>query len=174
MVRIDPSQLIYQGIFNAFITSPTLWIFILAFVLFSIAVPLIKILRFSKADIYLVDKMSGEDFESFLENLFRKKGFTVTHTGSSSKFRGDSGADLLIEKGGVKIVVQAKRWKGVVTEKSVQEVVAAKAVYACTEAIVVTNSYFSKHALGLARANKVVLWDRNKLASEILKTRNQK
>ena len=172
-MNIDPSKLIYQGIINSFKVAPTLWILILTLVLLPIIISLIKIIRFSKADIFAIDKMSGEEFESFLGNLFRKEGYIVTHTGSSSKFQGDLGADLVIEKEDIKTAVQAKRWKGVVTEKSVQEVVAAKAVYGCANAMVVTNSHFSKHALNLANANGVVLWDRNKLTSEILKIRKQ-
>lgn len=171
-MSVDPIQIIYQGIFNAFKMSPVLWSIILILLLSPILISLIKIIRFSKADIYMVDKMSGEEFESFLENLFIKMGYLVTHTGSSSKFQSDFGADLIIEKDSIKTAVQAKRWKGNVTEKSVQEVVTAKAVYGCANAMVVTNSYFSKHALNLADANKVVLWDRNKLTSEILRTSN--
>ena len=56
-------------------------------------------------------------------------------------------------KDGVKTDVQAKRHTKPVGIKAVQEVVAAKGMYRCTEAMVVTNSTFTQPAMELARTN---------------------
>ncbi len=120
--------------------------------------------------IFEIDKMSGSDFEKYLELLFQKLGYTVYRSGSSQKYTGDYGADLIIERDGTKTAVQAKRWNYMVKEKAVQEVVTAKAVYGCSNAMVVTNNYFSKHAINLASANNVILWNRNQLIEKIQMT----
>ena len=106
-----------------------------------------------------LNTLSGSDFESFLEKLFRKLGHSVVKT----SLTGDQGADLVIEKSGERIAVQAKRYSGVVSNKAVQEVVAAVSYYKCSRAIVVTTSTFTKSALKLAISNKVELWDGRKL-----------
>jgi len=172
-VAFDFSQIIFQSIINSIKIAPALWLMILALLFAATAIWVFKLLHLAKADIFKIDKMSGEEFETFLEILFRNDGFKVNHTGSSNKYKGDWGADLIIEKNGIKTSVQAKRWKWMVTEKSVQEVVTSKAQYGCQGAMVITNSHFSYHAKHLARVNNVLLWDRNTLASEILRIRKQ-
>lgn len=110
-----------------------------------------------------IDKLSGRDFEKYLAVLFGKQGYKVTLT----KYIGDYGADLVVENSGDKIVVQAKRYKGSVGVKAVQAAVAAKGIYQCQRAMVVTNSTFTEQAKKLARANKVELWDRKKLIDNL-------
>lgn len=146
----------------------------LIFLVLVLLMLLYRLNRLMKAGMNDIDKMDGEQFEKYLEILFNKDGYVVNYVGASNKFQGDSGADLILEKSGVKTAVQVKRWKGVVTEKAVQEVVASKAVYGCTNSMVVTNSYFSKHAINLAKANNVVLWDRNSLTSNIIRVNRRK
>jgi Predicted endonuclease distantly related to archaeal Holliday junction resolvase and Mrr-like restriction enzymes len=60
----------------------------------------------------------------------------------------------------LKKVVQAKRWKSIVGVEAIQQVVASMRYYKATEAMVVTNSYYSDNAKKLARVNNVILWDR--------------
>jgi hypothetical protein len=114
--------------------------------------------------IQTVDNMDGHQFEKVLERLFADMGYTVAPT----RQRADQGADLVIEKLGERFVVQAKRYQQNVGNSAVQEVVAAKAFYKCKNAIVVTNSYFTRSAQDLAHRNSVDLWDRDKV-SELLK-----
>lgn len=115
----------------------------------------------SKSGIDQIDIMSGKTFEKYLEALFEKLGFRVERT----RYIGDYGADLVTrDKNGVKTVIQAKRHKGKVGIKAVQEAVAAKGHYGCEKAMVVTNSYFTAQANRLASSNDVVLWDRKDLA----------
>jgi hypothetical protein len=69
----------------------------------------------------------------------------------------------VLDAPGTRIVVQAKRWSQSVGPRAVQEVVASQAQYGTHNAIVITNSNFTKAALELALSNNVEMWDRSKL-----------
>lgn len=124
----------------------------------------LKTARLRKSGIKEVDKMSGEDFERFLGELFKRRGFKVSYTATS----GDYGADLVLKDGGDIIVVQAKRYSNTVGVKAVQEVVSAVRMYNATEAWVVTNNYFTRQAEKLADINDVYLIDRDELIAMML------
>ena len=51
--------------------------------------------------------------------------------------------------------------------KAVQEAVAAKGKYGCSEAMVVINSFYTKAAIELAKANRVELWNRDHLVKAL-------
>lgn len=106
-----------------------------------------------------IDRFGGKTFEMYLEAVFKRDGYVVERT----RFVGDYGGDLVLRKDGVRTIVQAKRYTKTVGVKAVQEVVAAKAMYDCTEAMVVTNSHFSTQATTLSARNGVNLWDRDDL-----------
>jgi restriction system protein len=146
---------------------PALWPLMLLF----LAAGLIKLIpfileqrRFSRSDIDEIDKMDGLTFEKYLNNLFLRLGYDVERT----RYVGDYGADLVLIRGENRIVVQAKRYKSKVGIKAIQEVVASKAKYNCNKAMVVTNSYYTKQAVELAKANAVELWDKVKLVNALL------
>jgi restriction system protein len=120
--------------------------------------------RLRRSGIGEIDAMTGATFERRLALLFRGLGYSVRTVGK----RGDYGADLVIERDGVRTIVQAKRWTRNVGVKAVQEAHAAPAIYGCTRALVVTNRYFTASAQRLARANHVDLWDRDRLVSALL------
>jgi restriction system protein len=125
---------------------------------------LVRERRLARSGIDEIDRMTGLTFERRLFHLFSSLGYRVEET----RARGDYGADLVIEKDGVRTVVQAKRWTKNVGVKAISEAVAAKPMYRCDRAMVVTNSYFTEQAKVLARANDVVLWDRDELVSALL------
>ena len=106
-----------------------------------------------------IDQMTGPQFEVFMQKVYQKLGYGVEHTPLS----GDQGADLILTTGNHRIAVQCKRYSKNVTNSAVQEVVAAKAMYGCTEGAVVTNSYYTDSARQLARVNGVGLVDRDEL-----------
>lgn len=120
--------------------------------------------RLAKSGITDLDKLDGLDFERYLEILFKKLGYQVRRT----PYQGDYGADLILQRGEEKTAVQAKRHRSAVGVKAVQEAVAAKEYYSCNKAMVVTNSRFTPQARTLAKANGVVLWDRNELVKRLL------
>jgi len=108
-----------------------------------------------------IDSISGYDFERILKSLFQKMGYQVIHTTLSN----DQGADLIVEKFGVKTVVQAKNWQNNVTNSGIQEAVAAIKHYDAQRAMVISSSGFTQSARELAQSNNVVLWDRSILSS---------
>lgn len=107
-----------------------------------------------------VDKLSGEDFELWLKNYFRHKGFH--HIKTTKKTR-DYGADLIMKKWTYTYVVQAKRYDHNIGVFAIQQALAAKAYYKADKAIVVTNRYFTTSAVTLAKVNEVILYDRYSL-----------
>lgn len=115
-----------------------------------------RILHFS---IRRVDEMSGIEFENFLKLRFERLGFSAETTKTSN----DYGADLILQKKNLKIAVQAKRYRGTIGVKAVQEVIGSMAYYKAEKGLVVTNSVFTKNAENLASANDVILWDRDVL-----------
>ncbi len=106
-----------------------------------------------------VDSFTGYEFERFLNILFKKMGYSVEHM----KLSGDQGADLIVSKLGEKTIVQAKRHTGKISNKAVQEVVAAIKHFKADKGLVVTNNYFTNSAIELAKSNNIELIDRDKL-----------
>jgi restriction system protein len=140
------------------------WVILAVIAVIRIAWASYRYRRLSRSGITEIDTMDGRTFEQFLETLFVRQGYSVELT----PYRGDWGADLVLKRGEIKTVVQAKRYTKSVGIKAVQEVTAAKAKYRCTQAMVVTNSRFTPQAQELARVNDVVLWDRSELIQSLL------
>lgn len=114
-----------------------------------------------------IDHMKGYQFEKFMQGVYQNMGYHVQHTPIS----GDQGADLILtDKNGQRIAIQVKRYSGKVSNKAIQEVVAAKAMYRCSEGVVVTNSWFTQSAKQLASVNGIGLVDRNGLRKLLLET----
>jgi len=114
----------------------------------------------NKTTISDIDLMSGKQFEYYICDLLQKLGFDAKVT----RLSGDQGADIIAEKDNTKYVVQTKCYKKPVSNKAIQEVVSSMKIYKAEKSIVITNSTFTKSAIELAKANNVLLWDR-----EILK-----
>lgn len=112
-----------------------------------------------RAGIRQVDAMTGDEFEGLLAALYRSMGYTVRHTGR----QGDFGADLVIEQGCERRVVQAKRYHGAVGIDAVQQAVGAVGYYDATGATVATNSRCTPAARALAVASGVDLVERDAL-----------
>lgn len=114
-----------------------------------------------------IDKMDGLQFEAYLKALLKELGYKSKVTNGSYDF----GADLIMKRNNKKIVIQAKRYKykNHISISAVQEVFAAKEYYKANEAIVITNSMFTKSAKELAAACNVKMYDRYKLSELINK-----
>ena len=107
-----------------------------------------------------IDLMTGAQFKLRLVEAFRRTGYQVRHVGGTRDF----GSDLIVEKAGIRAVVQAKRQAARVGQPAVREAAAARAHYSAHRAMVVTNSYFTQTAIVLAASNDVELWDRDALS----------
>lgn len=113
-----------------------------------------------------IDGLDGPAFERFLCDVFSRLGYRVEQT----EFY-DRAADLILVGDRGRIAVKANRHSDPVPERAVQAAVAAKAVYGCEHALVVTSSTFTPGARRLARANRVGLWGRDRLISQSLSVR---
>lgn len=114
-------------------------------------------------EINAIDRMDGLAFEQYLVRLFTRLGFSVRHVGA----RNDYGADLIVERNGSRIAVQAKARRDYVAISAVQQALGARFYYGCEGALVVTNRFFSTPAKELAHKADVALWDRKDLVAAI-------
>jgi HJR/Mrr/RecB family endonuclease len=109
------------------------------------------------------DLMTGVEFENFIAIMFSKMGYSTQVTKAS----GDQGIDIIAQKSGKKLGIQAKCYSNTVPNAAIQEVAAGIVYYKLDKGLVVTNNYFSKSAMQLAESNNVILWDRNMLREKI-------
>jgi restriction system protein len=151
---------VLKAVLTALRIAWPVWVFLALVVAARLAYGLCRWRLISKSGMKNIDAMSGRNFERYLEILFTKLGYRVNRT----SYQGDYGADLVVTKDGVKTAIQAKRAKRRIGVKAVQEAVAAKGYYSCDKAMVVTNSFFTHQAATLAHRNRVLLWNRNRLA----------
>ena len=111
-----------------------------------------------------VDNMDGHDFEYYCADLLKYDGFSRI---SVTKGSNDQGVDIIAYKNGVKYAIQCKRYSNSLGNKPVQEVNTGRTIYGCSQAVVLTNSFFTKGAIEAAKATGVLLWDRRKINSLI-------
>ncbi|TAN35825.1 restriction endonuclease [Patescibacteria group bacterium] len=98
---------------------------------------------------------SGVEFENLIVRLYNSMGYASKRVGGS----GDQGADVIANKNGESLLIQAKCYREPVSNKAVQEAVAGRMHHGCTRAVVVTTSYFTSGAIALAKSNSVELID---------------
>jgi len=109
--------------------------------------------------------LTGSDFEKLLYRLFEAMGYKVQLIGRP----GDQGGDLIANKNGERILIQAKAYRDWPTgNAAVQQAVAAMKYYDCNKAMVITTSYFTKEAIALAKANNVELISKKRLQELLL------
>ena len=95
---------------------------------------------------------AGTQFEDFLADLFRERGYVVETT----RITGDQGLDLILVKDGRRVGVQAKGYPGsAVGNKAVQEAHAGMSFYDCHASAVVTNSTFTRGCAGTGRQGRL-------------------
>ena len=116
-----------------------------------------------KININDIDIMTGIEFENFISKLFFNNGYKTNVTKAS----GDQGIDVILEKNEQKIGIQCKCYSSKVSNSAIQEAVAGKLYYRLDRVMVITNNYFTKSAIELAKINDVELWDRNVLLDKI-------
>lgn len=101
-------------------------------------------------------KLSGEDYEKYVADKLKSKGFTNVSLTPQS---GDFGADIIAFDGNRKFCFQCKYYSGSVGISAVQEVMGAKSYYGCDVAVVVTNSKLTPSAKELANKSGVMLME---------------
>ena len=106
----------------------------------------------------------GTEFENLLMKLFEKMSYLVEHPGHA----GDQGGDLILNKAGQRILVQAKCYTNNSGNDSVQQAIAAKKYYDCNQAWVVCSSDFTREAIELAKIHEVKLVGKRELQELLL------
>lgn len=106
-----------------------------------------------------ISKMDGIEFENYIALLLKQAGYNVSGTSKT----GDQGADLIAMKNNKIFVLQVKRYSDLVSNKAIQEVVAAKYFYNGDIAAVITSSSFTSSAINLAKKNRVILINKSLL-----------
>lgn len=115
-----------------------------------------------KDDFELIDQMDGIQFEHFCCSLLLQNGFYNVDVTRAS---GDQGVDVLAEKDGIRYAIQCKCFSSDLGNTPIQEIYAGKEMYNCHIGVVMSNRYFTPGAKELAEKTRVILWDRDKLAS---------
>ena len=106
------------------------------------------------------DEMEGHVFEQFCAKVLASNGFDkITVTQGS----GDQGIDIIAYKDEVRYGIQCKCYSSDIGNRAVQEVLAGKNYYKCHIGVVLTNRYFTRHAIELAQETGIILWNRDKL-----------
>lgn len=113
-----------------------------------------------------VDNMEGVEFERYLAALLHKMGYSGIRL--TEKF--DYGIDIIAKKDGIIWGIQAKRYNNPVKVDAVRQAYAGLKRYNCDQAMVITNSTFSKPAYEIAKDNDVVLIGRDTLSEWIYQT----
>ena len=103
--------------------------------------------------------MTGNEFECYISQLLQKQGYKTEIQGGA----GDLGIDIIAMKEDERLAIQCKRFSQKVSRRAVSAVVAGMHHYKCNQAMVVTNNYFHKGAIELAKSNNVQLVDRDTL-----------
>jgi hypothetical protein len=102
-----------------------------------------------------LDFMSSTDFEDYMAEVFRKQGYEVQLTPPT----GDQGVDLLLNKQGLRVAIQLKRYQGGVGNKAVQEIHSGVDFYDADEGWVITTSTYTRSARELANKLGIRLID---------------
>lgn len=97
------------------------------------------------------EDMSALDFEGLCAAVLRRNGWNA----STTKGSGDQGADVIADKGGIKLILQCKLHSKAVGNKAVQEALAAKHFYGAQHAAVVCKTSYTKSAKVLAQTANV-------------------
>jgi restriction system protein len=118
--------------------------------------------RLHRADLIHIDNMTGLEFEKYVANLLRTRGYKNVRL--TEKY--DLGVDIIATRDGVTWGIQVKRYSGLVKADAVRQVVTALKKYKCDKGMVITNSFYSRTAIELARSNDCILIDRKCLIKQ--------
>lgn len=103
-----------------------------------------------------LDKMSGVEFEKYVQYLLCQNGF---HHVEMTPASNDYGIDILAMKGNVLYAFQCKKYSTRVGVEAVRQAATGCTYYDHDIPVVITNSTFSSQAKRLADTLDVELWD---------------
>lgn len=103
-----------------------------------------------------IDKMSGIEFEKYVQYLLQQNGYTNVEMTATSN---DYGVDILAMKGNDLYAFQCKKYSSKVGVEAVRQASTGCTYYDHDIPVVITNSTFSSQAKRLAETLEVELWD---------------
>jgi restriction system protein len=106
-----------------------------------------------------IERMSGYEFEKYLEKLFVALDYKVVRTPGSK----DMGADLILKSQSKIIAVEAKRWTGSIGNSVIRSIAGGMQYHHADEGWVITNSTFTELAYKQATASGIKLIDGHNL-----------
>ena len=99
--------------------------------------------------------ISWQEFEELVGEAYRRQGYTVAETGGGGA---DGGVDLVLRRGGEKLLVQCKHWKmEKVGVKVVRELYGVVAAEGATGGIVISSGMFTLEAIDFTRGKPLEL-----------------
>lgn len=110
-----------------------------------------RLARKAPAKGYITD--NGHQFEQECLDAFKALGWE----GYKTKGSGDQGADLVLNKAGISVVVQCKLYINKVGNSAIQQAHTAKSIYQTDYAAVITKTGYTSSALQAAKHTDVVL-----------------
>jgi restriction system protein len=102
-----------------------------------------------------LNSMSGQEFEQYVAEVFRKTGNKVELVGGP----GDQGVDLLVKVGRKRVAVQCKLHGKPVGRAAVSEVYTGAKHHGASQAWLVAPGGFTPAAKNLSKSTKVQLFD---------------
>ncbi len=116
-----------------------------------------------KMTIYQLREMDPFDFEEYVAQLFRDKGYKCYVTSSN----GDYGVDVIAEKEDEKIAIQCKRYayRNRVGVKDIYPIFTGASFYNCNKVMLVTTSRLNNKAKMLARSLDIKVIDYKELGT---------
>ena len=100
-------------------------------------------------------RLYPDEFEQFLVDILRFLGYTAAPTGKT----GDQGMDVIAERNGVRLAIQAKKYSSAVGNDAVQQVFAGMHHHRCQRCAVITTAGFTASARALAISTGCLLID---------------
>lgn len=114
-------------------------------------------------------KYKGDLFERYCARLLELNLFSNIRVVGGT---GDLGVDIVAWKGNKKVAIQCKCYAHTVPYAALEQIVTARKNVMASEAILLTNNYFSDQTKSIAPEHQVLLWDRRKLI-QLIDTANE-
>jgi len=156
--------MVFQNIFfNAFVKlAPNLAPIFTGLLLFAAALSAFNTWRKGQLfnhqkNIETIRNLNWPEFEELVGEAYRRKGYNVTETGGGGA---DGGVDLVLLKGGEKLLVQCKHWKMYkVGVKVIRELYGVVVAENATGGIVISSGTFTQEAIDFAKGKPLELLD---------------
>lgn len=145
--------------YNATLFGVTLAVLLILLSLVIFILPLGGNDRYPSTELMAIDSLSQYEFNLLLMPIFQRQGYSV----NKMKKQKRGLADLILRKKGTKAIVYAKKTTTMIDDSYLKQALATKPLFQATKLIVVTNRFFTKDAKSFARANKIILIDRDSL-----------